>query len=123
MSRPVHFELLAEDPAALGEFYRQVLGWEIATWPGGEQSYWMVTTGPEGEPGINGGIMGKHFPQAVINTIEVAALEPVLEKIRSLGGKVIHGPSEVANVGMHAYCSDPEGVLFGVMEPLPTNPD
>jgi len=119
MNRPVHFEILAEDPAALGEFYHQVLGWELATWPGGGQRYWLVTTGEADEPGINGGIMGEELPQPVINTVEVESLQAVLEKVRALGGKVIHGPNEVPGVGIHAYCADPQGVLFGVMQPNP----
>jgi predicted enzyme related to lactoylglutathione lyase len=118
LNRPVHFEILAEDPAALSEFYRQVLGWDIATWPEGEQTYWLATTGADQDPGINGGFMGKELPQSVINTIQVPKLEPVLEKIQALGGKIVHGPNELPGVGLHAYCADPEGILFGVMEPL-----
>ena len=119
MNRPVHFEILGEDPQALVEFYREALGWEIATWPGGEQTYWLVTTGEDGEPGINGGIMGQELPQTVINTIEVAELAPVLERVKALGGKVVHGPNPVAGVGLHAYCEDPQGILFGLMETDP----
>lgn len=53
MNRPVHFEILGDDPAALAEFYRGVFGWEIATWEG--QGYWLATTGAAGTPGIDGG--------------------------------------------------------------------
>jgi predicted enzyme related to lactoylglutathione lyase len=116
MNRPVHFEILANDPVALSEFYHQALGWEIATWPGGDQTYWLATTGVEGDPGINGGFMGRELPQSVINTIEVEKLEPVLDRILKLGGKIVHGPNQVPGVGKHAYCADPEGILFGVME-------
>lgn len=116
MNRPVHFEILGKNPQALVEFYRDALGWEIATWPEGEQTYWLVTTGGEGEPGINGGIMGQELPQAVINTIEVKELAPVLERVRALGGKVVHGPNQIGGVGLHAYCADPQGILFGLME-------
>lgn len=121
MRRPVHFEILADDPEKVAAFYREVFGWEIATWEGGEQSYWMVTTGADDVPGINGGIMERAFDQAVINTLEVDSLDEALSKIRAAGGKVVHGPDEVSGVGMHAYCADNEGNLFGVMEPLPAD--
>lgn len=119
MPRPIHFEILANDPERIGDFYHRVLGWEIATWEGGEQDYWLVTTGPDDAPGINGGIMRRHFPQAVINIIEVESLEDVLAKIEAAGGRKVNGPSEVPGVGLHAYCEDPEGNLFGVLESSP----
>ena len=117
--RPVHFEILSKDPERSAKFYREALGWEVNSWPGGEQTYWLVTTGPTEQPGINGGIMGQHLPQVVINTIEVPVLAEAIAKIEAAGGKVVHGPNEVADVGLHAYCADPDGTLFGVMEPHP----
>ena len=117
MNRVVHFEITAEDPKRACEFYDQVFGWKTQTWDG-PQGYWLLTTGPKSEPGIDGGVMGKHFPQPVINTVQVESLEATLEKVRAAGGKLAHGPNEIPGVGRHAYCSDPEGTLFGIMEPL-----
>ena len=116
MGRLVHFENLVEDPEDAVNFYLSVFGWEIATWGGGEQSYWLITTGPDTVPGINGAIMGNQFPQKVINTIDVKALDEMIDKVNAAGGKLVHGPSEVPGVGMHAYCEDSQGVLFGMMQ-------
>ena len=118
MSRPVHFEILADDPAGVAEFYRKALGWDSARWEG--QTYWLVTTGPAGTPGINGGIMGHHFAQRVINTIEVESLQDALAKVESAGGTRVHGPSQLPGVGLHAYCTDPEGTMFGLLQPSRT---
>ncbi|MGA9531445.1 MAG: VOC family protein [Anaerolineales bacterium] len=118
MKKPVHFEVLAQSPVELAEFYTAVFDWEVQVW-GDEQTYWLVKTGPESEPGIDGAFMGPHFDQRVINTIEVESLENTLDRIKAQGGRVVHGPNEVPNVGMHAYCADPEGILFGVMEAFP----
>ena len=117
MKRPVHFEILAEDPAELAEFYKSVFGWEIADWSGDDQTYWLATTGPDTEPGINGGFMGRALDQAVINTLEVDSLVEATSRIEAAGGKVVHGPNDVPGVGTHAYFADPEGILFGVMQP------
>ena len=119
MKRPVHFEILADEPTKVADFYKEVFDWEINTWGEGEQTYWLVTTGPDDEPGINGGIMGREFDQAVINTLEVESLDDVLKKVEEAGGRKVFGPKEVPGVGIHAYFADVEGNLFGVMEPLP----
>jgi predicted enzyme related to lactoylglutathione lyase len=116
MARPVHFEILSNEPEKIADFYRKVLGWEIATL-NGPQAYWLVTTGPEGTPGINGGIMNRHFPQAVINTVQVDSLDQTLAQVEAAGGKKVFGPHEIAGVGLHAYCADPEGNMFGVLQP------
>lgn len=118
MSRPIYFEILADDPEQLAQFYAQVFGWKVARAPGGEQGYWPITTGPQDQPGINGGIMGRHFDQSVINTLESSSLEQTTEAIERAGGKLVYGPNQVAGAGTHAYFADPEGNLFGIMQPI-----
>ena len=60
--------------------------------------------------------MRRQFAQPVINTALVDSLDDALEKTRAAGGKVVFGPQEIPNVGTHAYCEDPEGNLFGVVQ-------
>ena len=117
MMRPVHFEILADDPEKAVDFYRSIFGWEIGAWEPGDELYWLVTTGSDEVPGINGAIMERHFQQAIINTIEVESLDVMFEKIEAAGGKKVHGPNEIPGVGVHAYCADPEGNLFGILQP------
>lgn len=116
MGRLVHFEILVEDPQKAVDFYKSVFDWEIATWGDGEPSYWLISTGPDDVPGINGAIMGTSFPQKVINTIDVESLDEMIVKVESAGGKKVHGPNKVPGVGMHAYCEDSQGNLFGMMQ-------
>jgi uncharacterized protein len=116
MNRPIHFEILGEDPGRLAAFYEAVFGWRTSTWEG-PQEYWPVTTGPSGSPGIDGGIMGRHFDQRVINTVHVASVDATVSRVEASGGRLVHGPHQVPGVGLHAYCADPEGVMFGVLEP------
>jgi predicted enzyme related to lactoylglutathione lyase len=119
MSRPVHFEILAKNPEKLAAFYADLFGWKVDTWEGEGEGYWPVTTGEEAAVGINGAFMGAHFPQAVINTIQVDSLEESMERVKAGGGQVVHGPNEIPGVGMHSYCTDPEGTWFGILEPAP----
>lgn len=116
MSRPIHFEILSDDPEKTAAFYREALGWEVSTIEGPE-AYWLVNTGPDGTPGINGGIMGKHLDQTVINTLEADSLDDATARIEKAGGKRVLGPNEIPGIGTHAYFADPDGTLFGVMQP------
>ncbi|HPT75026.1 MAG TPA: VOC family protein, partial [Methanomassiliicoccaceae archaeon] len=55
MPRVIHFEIPAEDPERAVEFYKKVFGWKIDKWEG-PIDYWLVMTGENDEPGINGAI-------------------------------------------------------------------
>ena len=55
MARPVHFEIHADDPQRAIAFYTDVFGWTVNQW--GDQPYWLVSTGPTDEPGIDGAIL------------------------------------------------------------------
>ena len=54
MPRVVHFEIHADDPERAISFYNSVFDWEFQKWEG-PLEYWMIITGAEGTPGINGG--------------------------------------------------------------------
>ena len=116
MPRPIHFEILSAEPEQTVAFYRDVFGWEFNAWDG-PQAYWLVNTGANDQPGINGGVMGNHFEQRVINTIQVDSLDDAVAKIEAAGGEIAHGPREIPGIGQHAYCRDPQGAMFGVMQP------
>ena len=120
MPRVVHFEIHAEDPERAVEFYRGVFGWELVKWEG-PQDYWLITTGPDDEPGINGGLMrrqGEINGQAVIAyvcTVDVPSVDEYVEKVTQGGGNVAVPKMAVHGVGWLAYCKDTEGNLFGLM--------
>jgi len=56
MPRVIHFEIHAGNPERAIKFYGEVLGWQFNKWDG-PMPYWLVTTGPGGLPGINGGLI------------------------------------------------------------------
>lgn len=114
MHRPVHFEVQVPDPHTVIPFYEQVLGWKFTKW-NGPQDYWLVTTGDDSEPGINGGFMRAPDGQArTVNTMEVADVDAACAKIAALGGTIVVPKMAIAGVGYVAYALDPGGALFGV---------
>ena len=96
------------------DFYKKALGWKIKQW--GKESYWMVTTGKDGEPGINGGIMPKKDLKSTVNTVGVASVDKALKKVVAAGGKVVRPKIAITAMGWLAYCSVLDGNAFGVME-------
>src|SRR2546421_8627441 len=93
MARVVHFEIHADDPQRAVNFYQNVFGWQIDKWEGPED-YWLVTTGANNEPGINGAILQRRGPIngdaviAYVCTIDVPDIDEAITKATSQGGTV-----------------------------------
>jgi predicted enzyme related to lactoylglutathione lyase len=119
MSRVVHFEIPADDPQRAIHFYEEAFGWKFEKWEG-PMEYWLISTGPQDEPGIDGGLAPRQDPETrVENTIDVASVEEAVAKVEAIGGKVIRPKSAVPGVGWLAYCEDTEGNRFGIMQEDP----
>jgi uncharacterized protein len=118
MSRVIHFEIPASDPERAAAFYKKAFGWKIEKWPG-PMEYWMVNTGADGEPGINGGLMKNTQVKTTTNTIGVASVDDAVKTVQGAGGKLIMPKTPIPTVGYFAYLEDTEGNLFGVMQPDP----
>jgi predicted enzyme related to lactoylglutathione lyase len=84
---------------------------------GGPTEYWLVTTGPEGKPGIDGGIgRRENAEDHTINTIDVPSVDRFMSKITAAGGRVITPKMAIPGVGWFAMGLDTEGNKFGLME-------
>lgn len=124
MSRPVHFEIHASDPERLIGFYSQLFGWSFNKWEGGD--YWLITTGPEDKPGINGGLLPRRgdVPQALaavnafVVTVDVDDIDALLERVlqADMNGVLAVPKMAVPGIGWLAYVKDPDGNIFGMMQ-------
>ena len=116
MSRIIHFEIPADDPERAIKFYEKVFDWQIEKWDGPIE-YWLIMTGEEDKPGIDGGLARREDPTTgVENTIDVKDLDASLANVKNNGGKVIRPRIAVPGVGWMAYIKDTEGNVFGLME-------
>ncbi len=115
MSRVIHFEIPAADPERASKFYQKVFGWKFDKWAG-PMEYWMVITGADGVPGINGGLMRNTTVKTTTNTIGVESVDAAVKSATNAGGKLVMPKSPIPGVGYFAYCEDTEGNLFGVMQ-------
>ncbi len=120
MNRVSYFEFSAQDPERSATFYRDAFGWEIKKWEG-PADYWVVTTGPNDQPGINGGIVGnKESGARTVNIIDVPSLDEAIAKVRAAGGEVVVPAISIPGVGYRAFCADTEGMIFGVYQADPS---
>ena len=125
MSRVIHFEIHAADPERAIRFYSGLFGWNFASW-GGPMEYWLIKTG-EGT-GVDGGLMrrkgGAPIDGGAVNafvcTIDVTNIDAAFAKVTELGGQIALPKMPVPGIGWLFYAKDPEGNIFGVMQPDPT---
>lgn len=127
MSRVVHFEIYADQPDRALSFYSDVFGWETQKWEG-PQDYWLFSTGDAAQPGINGGLIQRRYPESgtpgpiptTVNSIQVSSVDEFAAKVAGSGGQVVVPKRAVPGVGYIAYCQDTEGNLFGIYQPDPS---
>jgi predicted enzyme related to lactoylglutathione lyase len=123
MPRVVHFEIHADNTDRAAKFYTDLFGWTINKW-GGPMEYSLITTGPEGTPGINGVLMkrqhqisGNDGVIAYVCTVQVDNLDHYMSRAQKLGASIALPKMPVPGVGWLAYMKDSESNVFGMMQP------
>ena len=115
-NRVVHFEIPADQPVALTQFYGGLFGWTFNKAPFEGPEYWLCDTGSDG-PGISGAIMQRQDPrQPVVNYVHVECVDSMLQKATGLGAQVALPKTPVPGVGAFAAIIDPQGNLCGLWE-------
>ena len=116
MSRIVHVEIPTKDPDKSVDFYTKAFGWEIEKWDG-PQDYWLIATGDQQAPGINGAFMRASDSWKVPTfVLDVEDVDETIRKVTENGGTVAMPKGPVPGIGWVAYFHDPSGNLFGVMQ-------
>ena len=129
MPRVVHFEIQADDVERAKAFYQAALGWTFQDYSGptGGAPYWGVITGPEDEPGINGGLLPRPAPaggpgqgtNAYVCTVGVADYDATERLILDAGGQVALPKMALTGMAWQGYYLDTEGNTFGIHQPDP----
>jgi predicted enzyme related to lactoylglutathione lyase len=124
MPRVIHFEIHADDPERAVRFYQGLFDWQFQSW-GGPMEYWLIQTGSPEERGIDGGLIRRQPGQsgnaviAYVCTIDVPALDDYVQKALATGGQIAVPKMPIPGIGWLAYCKDPEGNIFGMMQSDP----
>ncbi|MFL6151370.1 MAG: VOC family protein [Ornithinibacter sp.] len=126
MSRPIHFEIQADDLERAKTFYADVFGWTYDDWSAVTGSpYWGVHTGDPAGPGIDGGLMSRPAPagdagsgtNAAILTMGVEDYDATAAVIESAGGRVALPKVALPGMAWQGYFLDTEGNTFGIHQP------
>ena len=115
MSRPVHFEIPADQPDRAIGFYEKVFGWKFTAW--GPPGFYQI----EGA-GIRGALQKRRelvSGQRTIGfecTIGVESIDATEAAVLAAGGKILLPRSVIPGVGTLMFFADPDGNPFGAMQ-------
>ncbi|MFF7950610.1 VOC family protein [Streptomyces griseorubiginosus] len=101
------------DVAAGQRFYGELFGWTFEEAPGG--SVWALR---DGKP-VAGLARKTDGRMPTVWTVYFATpdIESLADRIWAAGGQVVTAPVPVAELGMSALVTDPEGAVFALWEP------
>ncbi|WP_134679502.1 VOC family protein [Paracoccus ravus] len=110
-------ELMSSDPSAAFDFYAELFGWTKSTPVDmGEMGTYQLFSWNGGDIG---GMMGlgnspvpNWLPYFGVNGVDAA-----VERIKSGGGELLHGPVQVPGDAYIAFFRDPQGAHFSVVGP------
>jgi predicted enzyme related to lactoylglutathione lyase len=103
----VHVEIPVDDQPAAAEFYSQLFGWQIESYP--EMNYTMFRAGDGpggGLPKIDG---EQHRRGEALVHVGTDDVDASLAKAASLGGSVVVPTTEIPGVGWFGIFTDPSG--------------
>lgn len=123
--KPCWFELDTARGAldAARDFYGKVFGWSVADAGMPGMTYLLASHGGD----MVAGMMeippeAAGMPPNWMSYLDVDDADAAATKTASLGGQVLHGPADIPGTGRFAVLADPQGAVFGVLQPLPMDP-
>ncbi len=113
---PCWFELSTSDPAVSQAFYGPLLGWSFVDAGMEGMSYTLATAGGD----MVAGLMqpDSPMPEFWMTYVAVDDCDAAAAKVQSLGGSLHRAPEDIPGTGRFAIVTDPQGVAFGLLQPL-----
>jgi uncharacterized protein len=126
LARPVHFEIQADDVERAKAFYAAAFGWTFEDYSQVTGTpYYGIVTGPEDEPGINGGLQQRpaeapamgQGTNAFVVTMQVEDYDAIERKILDAGGQTALPKFALPGMAWQGYYLDTEGNTIGIHQP------
>jgi len=110
--------LITKDPAAAGNFYKSLFGYELFTLPAspGETHMLFATENYARASDNSMPVARPDMRPHWLAFVRVDGVLKTLEKVRALGGKILVEPRVDRHGGLIAVVADPLGAPFGLME-------
>ena len=117
---PIWFELSIGDPDAAQGFYSGLMGWEFVDSGMPDFDYRLAKAGAAMVAGMMPlALCPPGTPPNWMIYIGVRDCDAVAAQVEGLGGKVWAAPADIPGTGRFAVLGDPQGAVFGVLQPLP----
>lgn len=113
------FALHVDDVDRARRFYEAVFGWEFEPW--GPPGFYLIHTGPEADPGIQGLMHQRAEPRTgtglngVEPTFAVDDVDAIAAAVEEHGGKITFPKAVIPTVGALIRFLDTEGNDIGAM--------
>ena len=113
------FAIHVDDVDRARRFYEAVFSWRFEPW--GPPGFYLIHTGDEADPGIQGLMHRRQEPRGVggLNGVEatfkVDDLDAVLAAVEANGGRVTMPKAPIPTVGVLIRFDDPDGNNIGAM--------
>jgi len=124
--KPVHGtfcwnELVTRDTAKAEKFYTELLSWKAETSDMPGMKYTVFKAGNTQAAGAMDmpADVPKELPAHWMAYIAVDDVDALAKKTTELGGKVLHGPQDVPEVGRFCIIQDPTGAVVSLMTMTP----
>lgn len=119
----VWYEWMGKDVAGAVDFYRHVVGWEIAESDMAGFPYQIASVGGYGVGGLFATPPeAQGAPPCWTGYIRVENVDSALAKLKAAGGRALREPMDIPNVGRMAVVTDSQGAPFSLFRDAGGNP-
>jgi len=110
-------EWMGADLKGAVEFYRRVVGWNIAETGMANLSYWIASVGGHGVGGmLTTPAEARGAPPCWTGYVYVDDVDAAAGKLKLAGGSVMRAPMDIPQVGRFAIVADSQGAVFALFK-------
>ena len=121
----VWYELMTGDVAGAAAFYSAVVGWKTADSGMPGVDYTLLSVGDArvaGMMAMPAELAAAGVPKAWRGWVAVDDVDAAEARLLQAGGKVLRPADDIPGVGRFASVADPQGAVFVLFKPMPTEP-